>query len=288
MRKCVFLTMDSLEEFECYDGLLIEPLKNSGWSVDEISWREKNVNWSEYEVVIIRSTWDYQDDPDAFIETLRNISKQTRLENSLEIVKWNIAKTYLIDLEIGDVEIVPTLWGENLTKGNLLPAFERLNVNEIIIKPVISANADFTYRLNKAALLKQEDQLVKTFQNKSYMIQPFMYNIISEGEYSLFYFAGKYSHCIIKKPKQYDFRVQEEHGGVLKPVHPDPAILEAGENVIRAIKENLLYARVDFIRSEMNNFALMELELIEPSLYFNMDSESPQRFVKAFIDKMGT
>jgi glutathione synthase/RimK-type ligase-like ATP-grasp enzyme len=286
MKRCVFLSMDSLEQFECYDHLLLEPMAKAGWQAEEISWRKKNVNWSDYDVVIIRSTWDYQDDPEKFIQTLENISAQTRLENSLEIVHWNINKTYLIDLDISGIKVVSTLWGENLTKGNLLPAYQRLNVNEIIIKPVISANADFTYRLNKESIKAREDELIKIFKNKSYMIQPFMSHILSEGEYSLFYFGGKYSHCILKKPREKDFRVQEEHGGILTSFDPDPHIRAMGEKAIAAIGQDLLYARVDFVRSGANDFALMELELIEPSLYFNMDTKSAQRFVDAFVKRI--
>ena len=286
MKKCAFLSMDNLEAFECYDNLLVEPLAKAGWLAEEVSWHNNKVNWADYNVVIIRSTWDYQDDPDSFLQTLEKIAQQTQLENSLNIVDWNIHKTYLIDLELNGIDIVPTLWGENLTKGNLLPAFERLNVNEIIIKPVISANADFTYRLNKEQLVKQENQLIKIFKNNSYMIQPFMYNIVSEGEYSLFYFGGEYSHCILKTPKETDFRVQEEHGGILELVEPEALLLEEGRKAIAAIGEKLLYARVDFVRTEPDKFALMELELIEPSLYFNMDPDSPKRFIDAFLKRM--
>jgi len=286
MKKCVFLSMDDLNNFECYDHLLVEPLAKAGWQTEEISWRRTDVQWSDYDVVIIRSPWDYQDDPDAFLNTLENISEQTHLENNLDIVKWNINKTYLIDLDFAGINIVPTLWGENLTKGNLLPAYKRLNVNEIIIKPVIGANADFTYRLNKDAVVAREAELIKSFRNKSYMIQPFMSHIISEGEYSLFYFDGNYSHCILKKPKDQDFRVQEEHGGVLMSVKPQPALAEMAQKAIDAIGHKLLYARVDFVRTRQNDFALMELELIEPSLYFNMDDESPKRFVRAFASRM--
>jgi glutathione synthase/RimK-type ligase-like ATP-grasp enzyme len=286
MKKCAFLSMDSLQGFECYDHLLFEPMANAGWQVTEISWRNKDVKWSDYDVVCIRSTWDYQDEAEAFLETLENISRQTRLENNLNIVKWNINKTYLIDLDISGVHIVPTLWGENLTKGNLLPAYKRLNVNEIIIKPVISANADFTYRLNKSTLLQKEDELIRVFKDKSYMIQPFMTHILGEGEYSLFYFSGRFSHCILKTPKEKDFRVQEEHGGILKSIEPDEALLAAADRAIKAIGETLLYARVDFVRNDTNNFALMELELIEPSLYFNMDQKAIHRFVQAFTERM--
>jgi len=103
---------------------------------------------------------------------------------------------------------------------------------------------------------------------------------------TLFFIGGKYSHCILKKPKDNDFRVQEEHGGILQSADPDPVILEMGKKTIDAIAESLLYARIDFVRTEMDNFALMELELIEPSLYFNMDEHSAQRFVQAFIERM--
>jgi len=99
MRKCAFLTMDSLEDFFSYDTMLIEPMRREGWQVEEVSWKSQNINWADFEVVIIRSTWDYQDDVDNFIRTLEKIDKQTRLENNLELVKWNICKDYLKDLD---------------------------------------------------------------------------------------------------------------------------------------------------------------------------------------------
>ena len=115
-----------------------------------------------------------------------------------------------------------------------------------------------------------------------FLLQPFMDAIIDEGEYSLFYFNGTLSNCILKTPKNNDFRVQEEHGGQLKLVNePDTLLVECGNQCLDVIDEQLLYARLDFVRYQ-DSFALMEAELIEPSLYFNMDPESPERFARAF------
>ena len=114
------------------------------------------------------------------------------------------------------------------------------------------------------------------------MVQPFMPNIVSEGEFSLFYFGGEYSHTILKTPKPKDFRVQEEHGGIIKAVQPTDKLLKAGQKVFEFIAPKPLYARIDFVRDAADDFALMELELIEPALYFRMDEESPKRFAKIF------
>ncbi|MCJ7552867.1 MAG: hypothetical protein MUO34_03185, partial [Ignavibacteriaceae bacterium] len=124
--------------------------------------------------------------------------------------------------------------------------------------------------------------LQSIFENRDYMVQPFMKNIIDEGEYSLFYFGGKYSHAISKTPKESDFRVQEEHGGIIKLVKPSTEQLLHAENSLNKINPLPLYARIDLVRTPDDQFALMELELIEPSLYFNMDIESPKRFAEIF------
>jgi hypothetical protein len=113
-----------------------------------------------------------------------------------------------------------------------------------------------------------------------------MENIIHEGEYSLFYFNGAYSHAILKTPESNDFRVQEEHGGQLETVKPESQLKQAGKKTMQHLPEMPLYARIDFVRSDQNQLQLMEIELIEPSLYFNMDPKASERFAKAFEKRM--
>lgn len=275
--------MDNLANYVSDDELAIAPLNELGWQVETISWRDKTIDWSDFEAVIIRTPWDYQKSPKEFLEILREITaSKARLENPLKIVEWNLSKLYLRELENVGIKIVPTIWDEKtadeMSFQNWLAHF---NANEIIIKPIISATAEFTYRLKEFS-----PELTEIFENRAFMVQPFMQNIVSEGEFSLFYFGGIYSHTILKTPKPQDFRVQEEHGGIITQVTPSDKLLDATRKVLDFIAPKPLYARVDFVRDETDNFCLMELELIEPALYLRMDKNAPKRFAKVIDNWM--
>jgi len=287
MKKCAFLSMDNLDDFVVYDQMLYEPLAALGWEVEEVSWRNPNVNWNQYDVVVIRSPWDYQDDHQAFLEVLKEIEQSSALlENSLETVKWNIDKTYLRDLASQGIEIVPTLWYDRFIDSLLPDFFSELESEEIVIKPTVSAGAEDTFRILKSQKDTFNRQLISTFRDRPFMVQPFMDNIITEGEFSVFYFGDTYSHTILKTPKEQDFRVQEEHGGRLQAVEPEPRLIQTANQIFKTMDPKPLYTRADYVRTPEDTFALMELELIEPSLYFNMDPESPERFARIFNQRM--
>lgn len=277
MRRCAFLSMESLEGFFSYDELLVEPLANRDWEVSFVPWRS-DTDWSLYDVVLIRTPWDYYHHPKEFLGVLDTISSRTRLENPLGIVRWNIDKRYLLDLESRGVPIVPTLLidgGE--VEAELRERISSWDATEIILKPTISANATNIHRLPRGDW-RATDEIC---QRGNWLVQPFIESVIAEGEISLFYFGGDLSHAIRKTPATGDYRVQEEHGGVLQSITPDARARSIGKKVIDAIGRNLLYARVDLVRHE-DRWLLMELELIEPSLYFNMDPASPERFAAVF------
>ncbi len=281
-RQCGILSMDNLDDFECYDDLLNEPLKQLGWETHTVSWRDESIEWDRFEVVIIRSPWDYQQHPDEFMAVLRKIeASNARLENNVQLVEWNLNKSYLIELESNAIEIVPTMWKKTWQPNEIDCYFDYYNTQQIIIKPVISANADNTYWLKKGSFHQHLSAMEKSFSSIDHMVQPFMPAITDEGEFSLFYFAGEYSHCILKTPGKDDFRVQEEHGSSLKLVKPEENLLAHANKVQQQLKPEPLYSRVDLVRTD-SGFALMEVELIEPSLYFNMDPASPLRFALAF------
>jgi hypothetical protein len=111
-------------------------------------------------------------------------------------------------------------------------------------------------------------------------MQPFERGIVEEGEFSMMYFNGVHSHSILKTPKAGDFRVQEEYGSAIRLLAPEPGLLAAGNAAIAAIGQRLLYARADLVRSG-DAFRVMELELVEPSLYLRVDPGSPDRFAAA-------
>lgn len=288
-KKCAILTMDCLDNFEAYDTLLEQPLKALGWQMHLVSWRDSKVDWNDFAAVIIRSPWDYQDDAPAFLAVLSRIEESSaHLENNLATVRWNIDKKYLIELEQQGINIVTSLWRDNFDEEQLHSYFTELGVEQLVIKPRISANADNTFWLTKANCQQYLPELSKAFEQGCFLVQPFMESVINEGEYSLFYFDGHYSHAILKTPKNDDFRVQEEHGGRLTTIEPEAKLVAHAQQAmaaLQAINGMPLYARVDFVRDQQG-FALMEAELIEPSLYFNMDEQSPQRFAQAFVERM--
>ncbi len=210
--------------------------------------------------MIVRSTWDYQQHPEAFLACLTQIdASSATLLNPLPLMQWNIEKHYLKDLQDKGVPIVSTRWSNAFNNSVIDEAFSHFNCDTVVVKPTLSANADDTFKLSVSNWHEQQQALSDTFNQRDFMIQPFLNSVVEEGEYSLFYFGGKYSHAIKKVPQKGDFRVQEEHG-------PCEA----------------LYARVDLVR-QGSGWAIMELELIEPSLYFNLDEQSPLRFVDALI-----
>ena len=288
-QSIAFLSTDDLEDYFVWDNLLIQPFSQHGVHVDVISWHAIDIDWSQYDAVIVRSTWDYQEHADAFIDKLIEITKHdTVLINPLSLMQWNISKRYLQILQTQGITIIPSVFFDSVAISDIYAQFAYFDTQEIIIKPLISANSDNTFRLDHTNLMAQAGPLSNIFSTTPCVIQPFLDSVINEGEYSLFYFNGEYSHTIRKVPKPGDFRVQEEHGGELITVIPDERQLSAAAKVLAALPEKSLYARVDLIRNPRAQkddiWQLMEVELIEPSLYFNMDEASPERFVQATLN----
>ena len=274
--------MDSLEGFVSYDGLVRDILNDRNIQVDEVSWRTPNVHWEHYDLVVIRSPWDYQSDCDAFLNTLERIHlSTTRLENCLNLIRWNIHKTYLKELQQRGISIIPTAWLQSPSMSDITRLFEQLQSNNIVIKPLVGANADNAFWLRKDSPLEILQHVETIFRGYAALAQPFVDSVVSFGEISLIFFAGEYSHSVLKSPRAGDFRVQEEHGGIIRPYEPDERIIKFARQCLRAVPEPTLYARVDVVLLPDHSPAIMELEIIEPSLYLSYDAESPIRFADA-------
>jgi hypothetical protein len=287
-RRCAFLTTDDLSAFVTDDHLAVPPLERLGWTVDDVPWRA-DADWDEYDLVAVRSTWDYQDEPDAFEAVLGRIAaSRALLCNPLPLMRWNMRKTYLRDLERCGVLMLPTVWGRAPAAAELRALPAGLGCDEVVIKPVVGANADHAYRVERSIAAAELERMAGVYADREFLAQPFVEAVVSEGEHSLIYFGGSFSHAILKTPKHGDFRVQEEHGGLIRPTSPEPLLRQRSDAVIAALAAIIpalevapLYARADFVRTADNDFAIMELELIEPSLYFRMDPAAPARFAAA-------
>jgi glutathione synthase/RimK-type ligase-like ATP-grasp enzyme len=143
---------------------------------------------------------------------------------------------------------------------------------------VYTAYATDTFLLKRDVNEETLRELTTCFADRAFLVQPFISNIHTEGEYSLFYMGGEYSHCIQKTPRTGDFRVQEEYGSEIVRVDPEDHLLGIADKVSAKIQPRPVYCRSDYVRDERGDFLLMELELIEPSLYLRMDNTAPRRF----------
>ncbi len=279
--RCAFLSMDSMTGYVCDDDLAIPALAEQNVAVTTLSWRDPSIRWDNFDWVIVRSAWDYLLDSAGFFARLAEIeASSAQLANPLASMRWNADKHYLADLEKSGVAIVPTHWGKNLDSDTLDEFLERYRGQGVVVKPVVSANAYNTFHLDENSSASLRAPALTAHKDNDWMLQPFVRSIVSDGEYSLFFFAGEFSHCIVKKPADNDFRVQEEHGGQLSALQADADMLSAAHNALSHVDDDLLYARVDLVRNQ-DQYQLMELEIIEPSLYFRLGPGSPTRFAHA-------
>ena len=277
-----FLTLENPEGFVIYDSLCIPEFQKLNIKLIELPWTME-CNWSQFDMVIIRSTWDYQKHWKKFIEVLKIIENQTLLANSLKAVLWNVNKKYLKELKNVGFSIVNSYFIEgNLSETLFLKLKTLWNSKKLVIKPQISANADNTFVLE---FYENYSILSHHFKETPCIIQPYLKEIETFGEISLFYFDGLYSHAVRKMPKNGDFRVQEEHGGLIYGFEPNQTLKSIGSLIVNYLDSkfgDLLFVRIDLVRHH-RKWKIMEIELIEPSLYFPYHDKAIDNFVKATV-----
>jgi len=282
MPRCAFLSTDDLSGYVADDALAIPPLAALGWRVETLAWRTADVAWGELDLVVVRSTWDYHENAPAFERTLAAIDRSgARLANPLPLLRWNLRKSYLLDLAGRGVPIVPTTWERGLDEARLRALFDELDTEEIVVKPLVGASSSGLERIARHDRGERLREVAASFAGGSALAQPFLPQVACEGEYSLVFLDGERSHAIRKVPRAGDYRTQEEAGASIEPVAPEPALAAAAEAALARVVPTPLYARVDLVRGSAGGFLLMELELLEPSLYLRMDPAAPTRLANA-------
>lgn len=235
-----------------------------GESVTDIDWQAPLDAFAAFDAALIGTPWDYFDNRDAFLAKLDAIAALgVPVCNSPDVVRWNIDKGYLTELAERGVATIPTLLLDNPGRDEILAAFDHFGSDRLVVKRRVGAGAegqfDFTcdnppaadWRMGHAAL-----------------VQPFLPGIVEEGEHSLIFIDGEFSHGLIKRPAPGDYRVQSLYGGWDTAVTPTPDDLAAAQKVIAGLPFPApLYARIDLVRGPDGALLLMEAEVIEPFLY---------------------
>ncbi len=280
--KVGFITCDKQHNLAESDKELIPLFEKKNISIIPLVWNDAHVDWNQYDHLVFRSVWDYHLHATAFKQWLETLAeKNIKTLNPVHVVQANMHKFYLNYFQEKGIDIIPTIF---IGKTNHLDLSDILKKGwtQAVIKPAVSAGS-FNTRLFDVENLHEIEAEFATFAAQSdILIQPFMEEIIDFGEISLIFFQKKYSHAVLKVPKNGEFRVQADFGGQSLPFSPSIEMIQTAEKIISIVEEPLLYARVDGIVRQ-GKFLLMELELIEPYLFLESDSEAKERFVEAVL-----
>lgn len=267
---------------------LQQTLQAAGIEAPVVDWDDESVKWDRFDLALLRSTWDYMVRMEEFLAWLAHASRLTRLLNPPDLVRWSLDKHYLADLHAAGVPIVPSWFIE--PDAAALPAIEKLLAGvaaaEFVVKPAIGAGSRDAQRYSRRgieSMVAHAGRLLST--GRAVLLQPYLERVDERGETALVYFAGKFSHAIRKGPL---LRKGGEASRALfateqiTPRIPDAAELAVAERTIAAIKSGApLYARVDLVHDDSGSPCVLELELVEPSLFFAHAPGSAQRFAAA-------
>jgi glutathione synthase/RimK-type ligase-like ATP-grasp enzyme len=258
---------------------LAAPLRRAGVEAVPRPWTEAG-DLSAFDAVTPLLAWFYHTRPTNWAALLDRLeSEGVRTINPVETLSWNTRKTYLAELEAAGAPVVPTLFVDRLTPAAIAAAHARFG-DDIIAKPQVSGGSFETVRLSPGAALADAPA-------GAAMLQPFMDAVTGEGELSLLYFGGRFSHALGKVAAAGDFRVQVQHGGVSTRIDAPADALAAAERVLVAAGRPLTYARIDLIRGPDEVLRLMELEAIEPDLFLEHSPDDGAAFAAAMVGAIG-
>ena len=280
-----FVTWDvpNLDELFGEDDLLRQGFAARGLAAEPVVWSRPDVDWNRFDVALIRSTWDYLDDREHFLRVLAQIEASScRLFNPLAAVRWNIDKRYLFDVQRWGAPIVPTLPAAAAETGEAQRLFAARQWSTVVLKPAVGLGAAGVRRVPLAELEGTLARLQAEQPGQSYLLQPYLDTVVTEGEWSFVYFNRRLSHVLLKRPAAGDYRVQGIYGGSIAPAEPSAADRRAAAAVLDKLPFDVLYARLDFVRHE-GRPAILEVELIEPIFSFNLVPDSIGRLVEATL-----
>jgi glutathione synthase/RimK-type ligase-like ATP-grasp enzyme len=250
------------------DNLLRLELKQRGLSVVRVDWASADFDWTRARAAIFRSTWDYFDRYAEFSVWLDRVEPLVELINAAPLVRWNCDKHYLLDLEQRGVHCVPTNMIEPGDRRSLVEVLGKIDFTEAILKPAIGGAGRHTYRLNATNVDEHEAIYRGLIAREAMLLQPFQNSVLANGEISLVVIGGKFTHAVHKRGKPGDFRVHDDHGGTVALHEATEEEIAFALEAVLACNPPPLYARVDLVRDNNGQLAVMELELIEPELFF--------------------
>jgi glutathione synthase/RimK-type ligase-like ATP-grasp enzyme len=267
------------------DLLLLPALEAVGIRGVPAVWSRAGIDWASFDALLMRSPWDYFERAAEFRGWLdERIASGVLMCNSPEILDWNFDKSYLQDLARKGVELVPTICIARNEKADIAALARARGWNEIVVKPTIGGGGYRTHRLRLDELPHYAGEIAEILEDRGLLVQLFLPEI-ANGELSLLFFDGVYSHAALKRPKAGEYRVQFQYGGTNENAEPSAELIAQAHVCITHCPAPPVYARVDGVVKD-GRFLLMELEVFEPLMFLARHPEAPGRFARAIAGRL--
>lgn len=265
------------------DQLLVEAL--DGVDVRVAPWDRGDASWADCDAVLLRSCWDYHHRVNEFVSWAHGLEASgTLVLNSAGIAAWNARKTYLREVEAAGLPTVPTIWLLDDDVEGCRTTIAESGWDRVVLKPIVGASSFLTWLSSAEEAADRPDRLERLIAQGGGMLQPFVPEIETAGEWSVMFFGGEFSHAVRKRARSGEFRVQEEFGGTVEREMPSNEVLATCRRSLDVAPEAVLYARVDGVETH-DGFRLTEVELIEPVLFLDSAEEAPVRFARALLER---
>jgi glutathione synthase/RimK-type ligase-like ATP-grasp enzyme len=281
MTRVAFVTYYELPLLYDDERLAADLLRGRGVEVEAVLWDSAEIIWEEFDVVVLRSCWEYHLRTEEFLDWIALMERRgVRLWNTPGVVRENADKHYLMRLAAAGVRVAPTVWLEKDDDFDLASIMELQGWSHAVIKPVVSMSAYKTWITTPSRAAFDTAEVREMLSKSGVMMQRFVPEVRTRGEWSFVFFMKEYSHAVLKTTKPGDFRVQRDFGGRLSDSNPPRRLIEQAQKIVSSVEEPLLYARVDAVEAG-GELILMELELIDPVLFLGSNSGAAGRFADA-------
>ena len=286
MRRICFVTCRTWPEISESDRLVQRALEARGASVEARAWNAPNAGWDGFDAVVLRSNWDYHFEPEAFLAWLDRLERAgARVFNPPALVRWNLSKAYLLELARAGVPTVATVILEDETRAGLEAVMATRGWRRVVMKPVISASAHHTRLVSAATTEEAVAALASGAVRRPVLVQPFVEEIQTRGEWSLIFIETEMTHAVLKRPAAGEFRVQPHLGGSVETPAPSDAARTVARAALAALPAPPLYARIDGVEAAAG-FQIMEVEVNEPGLFFPHAPAAAARLADALLRRL--
>ena len=286
MKQILFVSCNRWSYILQSDTVLADALRERGYWVDHQPWQGDFATFQRADLILLRSNWDYHYDLAGFTAWLDRVEAAALpIYNPIPLVRWNLHKRYLFDLQARGV-VIPTTRVLAVT-AEPEPIFQELGWQEAIIKPLTGASNHLVERVSYDGLAHWSQHVRSQRADGDWLIQEFRPEIQQTGEWSLVFLAGLFSHAVVKQPDPGEFQLKSQYTEQIRRVTPPANLLRQAQQVIASLPTVPLYARVDGILSVAGEFLVLELELNEPGLYFTFAPEQAKHFAEVIHAQLG-